>query len=404
MRRWQAVLGASLASLTLSGHAAELGIASFNIAWAGTEADFNEHIRVCTTPAVNWCDTRARITRGAAAPTLEEDARAKQCQADFEAAAGGTAKAMLVAPCNAYRLTASKWKKGPASVHAEKLEGLRSTVNGLIRDQGIDVIAFQEVRSEAAIKEILGTHAADFDACVAPHTAFQTVGFAWRRAVSSKPGVCKPEPSLAIKEDPKAPESPRFLRPGLALSLTIGKDTVTLMNVHLKSGCANLIDSPAFKGNELTDDRAACQVLNRQVAPLETWVDTVAAASPLFVLLGDFNRRVDEEAAHKVASNEVRKDHTDPATPNRTGPNGEVTTRFLWQELSDGQPSALHQVPLAESPDCKGFVGLDHILISDALKARQTAPLSSKKLKIDQKDAQVILTSDHCPRVTKFTL
>lgn len=59
------------------------------------------------------------------------------------------------------------------------------------------------------------------------------------------------------------------------------------MNVHLKSSCVNLVDSPAFKGNELTDDRAACMVLNRQVAPLEVWVDGVAASSPLFVLLGD---------------------------------------------------------------------------------------------------------------------
>lgn len=404
MRRWQAIVGASLASLTLSGHAAELGIAAFNVAWAGTEADFSEHIRVCTTPAVNWCDTRARTQRGASGPTPEEDARAKQCQVDFDEASGDAAKAMLVAPCNAYRLTASKWKEGAASIYAEKLEGLRSTVKGLIRDQAIDVIAFQEVRSEAAIKDILGSHAADFETCVAQHTAFQTVGFAWRRSISSKPGMCKAEPGLAIKEDPKAAAPLRFLRPGLALSLTIGKDTVTLMNVHLKSGCANLIDSPSFKGNELTDERAACRVLNRQVAPLESWVDTVATASPLFVLLGDFNRRLDEEAAQIVAAKDVRKDHTDPSSPNRTGPDGEVSSRFLWQELSDGTPSALFQVPLAESPDCNGFVGLDHILISEALRARQIAPLSSKKLKIDQKDAQVIETSDHCPRVTKLTL
>jgi hypothetical protein len=404
MRRWQALLGASLATLALNGQAAELGIAAFNIAWAGTESDFNEHIRVCTSPAVNWCDTRARIPRGATAPTPEDDARAKQCQADFDTVAGGAVKAMLVAPCNAYRLSASKWKKGPHEIHAEKLEGLRSTVNGLIRDRGVSVIAFQEVRSVAAIKEILGSHAADFEACVAPHTAFQTVGFAWRRSVSSKLGSCRSEPGLAIKEDPATPSSLRTLRPGLALSLTIGKDTVTLMNVHLKSSCANLVDSPAFKGNELTDDRAACKVLNRQVEPLEAWVDGVAASSPLFVLLGDFNRRLDEEAALTVEAKEVRKNHTDPAGPNQTGPDGEVTTRFLWQELSDGKPSALFQVPLASSPDCKGFVGLDHILISEALKARQTSPLSSEKVKVEQKDKQVIETSDHCPRVTRLQL
>lgn len=111
MRRWQVVLGAVLTGGSLSAHAAELGIAAFNIAWAGSEADFNEHIRVCANPQVNWCDTHAKIAKGEAAPTPEEDERAKQCQVDFDTAAGGAAKSLLVAPCNAYKLTASKWKK-----------------------------------------------------------------------------------------------------------------------------------------------------------------------------------------------------------------------------------------------------------------------------------------------------
>lgn len=403
MRRWQVVLGAVLTGWGLSAHAAELGIAAFNIAWAGSEADFNEHIRVCTNPQVNWCDTRAKIAEGETAPTPEEDARAKQCQADFDTAAGGAGKGMLVAPCNAYKLTASKWKKATPGIYAEKLEGLRQTVDGLIRARRVDVVAFQEVRSAGVIKEILGSHSADFDACVADHTSFQTVGFAWRRSVTSKPGTCAPESGLAIKESPEDPASLRYMRPGVALLLTIGKDPLTLMNVHLKSSCANLITSPAFKGHELTDPDAACQVLNRQVAPLEAWIDGVAKTSPLFVVLGDFNRRLDEEAAKSVASKDVRTDHTDPATPNKTGPNGEVSSRFLWQELSDGDPT-LVQVPPPVTTDCKGFEGLDHILISAVLNARQTGQLSSEKVKVEQKDKQVIMTSDHCPRITRLTL
>lgn len=82
-------------------------------------------------------------------------------------------------------------EEGAPEIHAEKLEGLRSTVNGLIRDRSVSVIAFQEVRSEAAIKDILGSHAANFEACIAPHTAFQTIGFAWRRSVASKPFTCR---------------------------------------------------------------------------------------------------------------------------------------------------------------------------------------------------------------------
>jgi endonuclease/exonuclease/phosphatase family metal-dependent hydrolase len=403
MRGLQATLGIALTVWNLSVHAAELGVAAFNIAWAGSEADFNEHIRVCTSPRVNWCETRAKISKGETAPTPIEDARAKQCQADFDAAAGAAAKGLLVAPCNAYKLTASKWKNATLGIYTEKLEGLRQTVDGLIRTRRVDVIAFQEVRSAGVIQGILGSHSGDFDACVADHTSFQTVGFAWRRSVTSKPGKCAPEAGLAIKENPQDPTSLRYVRPGVALSLTIGKDPLTLMNVHLKSSCANLITSTAFKGHELTDPDAACQVLNRQVAPLEAWIDGVAKTSPLFVVLGDFNRRLDDEAEKSVARKDVRTDHTDPASPNKVGPNGEVRSRFLWQELSDGDPT-LVQVPPPMTTDCKGFEGLDHILISEALNARQTGQLSSEKVKVEQKDKQVIMTSDHCPRITRLTL
>ncbi|MBK7645765.1 MAG: hypothetical protein IPJ12_00920 [Betaproteobacteria bacterium] len=56
------------------------------------------------------------------------------------------------------------------------------------------------------------------------------------------------------------------------------------------------------------------------------------------------------------------------------------------------------QVTLTLTTGCSGFVGLDHILISKELKARQK--LSSAKGRVEQKDLQVIATSDHCPWVT----
>jgi len=400
MRRWQSVLAAVLAGWTMTGHAAELGIVAFNLAWAGTEADFAEHVRVCTTKAVDWCDTRPKP---AANPPPEEVVRAKQCQADFDAAAGGPAKALLVAPCNAYKLDTGKGAKATPAAYAEKLAGLRSTVEGLIANRRVDVIAIQEVRSTAVIKDILGKYAGDFETCVADHSAFQTVGFAWRRSVTSKPGKCTPEKSLAIKESPSDPSSLKQVRPGLSLALQIGKDPVTLMNVHLKSSCANLEPGGGFPPHLLTDKDSNCEVLNRQVAPLEAWVESVAKASPLFVLLGDFNRKLDEEAAAAVAPNQVRKDGSDPASPNKQGPNGEVGSKYMWQELSDGDPSMV-QIPLTSSAGCKGFEGLDHILISEALKARQPTEPGSEKLKVEQKKGQAIATSDHCPRVTVLAL
>ena len=381
----------------------EVGIASFNIAWASTKADFKTHLAVCSAPEVNWCDTRPRIARGATEPTKEEADRAKQCQSNIETAAGGFEKSMLVAPCNAYRLNASNWTMGE-TWYDEKMAGLTSTVDKLVTEQGIGIMAFQEVKSRDTIQAILGKHVNDFDTCVAEHNAFQTVGFAWRKSLSAKPAQCKSEEALAIKDNEEETQKVRKLRPGLELKINIGGVDLSVLNVHLKSSCANLITTDRYPGHVLTDDDKACKILNRQVAPLENWIERVAAKTPLFVLLGDFNRRLDEEAASNPAKDQVRSDGSDPAGPNSVGTRGEVQTRLMWQEISDGNPS-LVQVPLAEGTGaCKGFVGLDHILLSEALNAKQKGGASSVKVGVDQLKGQKIISSDHCPRITTLKL
>ncbi len=381
----------------------EVGIASFNIAWASTKADFKTHLAVCSAPEVNWCDTRPRIARGASEATKEEAARAKQCQANIETAAGGFEKSMQVAPCNAYRLNASNWTMGE-TWYDEKMAGLTSTIDKLVTEHQIGIMAFQEVKSRDTIQAILGVHAKDFETCVAEHNAFQTVGFAWKKTLSAKPAQCKSEDALAIKDNEEETQKVRKLRPGLALNINIGGTDLSILNVHLKSSCANLITTDRYPGHVLTDDDKACKILNRQVAPLENWIEKVAAKTPLFVLLGDFNRRLDEEAASNPAKDQVRSDGSDPASPNKTGAHGEVKTRLMWQEISDGNPGMV-QVPLAEGTGaCKGFVGLDHILLSEALNAKQVGGASSVKVGVDQIKGQKIISSDHCPRITTLKL
>jgi endonuclease/exonuclease/phosphatase family metal-dependent hydrolase len=387
-----------------SVQAEEVGIASFNIAWAGTAADFKRHVDVCSAPDVQWCDTRAKTASGATAPTPAEETRAKQCQAAVDRASGGAGQSLLVAPCNAYKLNARKIAAGGLALYDDKLAGLTKTIDRLVSEHGIDLIAFQEVRSDDVIRTILGQHAALFDSCVAGHTGFQTVGFAWRKGRSSTPGQCTSEGTLAIKEKPDDPASLRTVRPGIALTLTIGGTQLTFMNVHLKSACANLVTGGGFPGRELTDPDPACQVLNRQVVPLEDWIETVARTTPMFVLLGDFNRRVDQEAQRRVPRRQVRKDGTLPDSPNTAGPDGRVSSRFLWQEISDGKPR-LVQIPLTPTTTgCTGFIGLDHILISRALSVQQSNPLSSMKVRVEKKPRQTIATSDHCPRITQLDI
>jgi endonuclease/exonuclease/phosphatase family metal-dependent hydrolase len=390
------------------------GVAAFNMAWAGTPDDFKRHLEVCASPAVNWCDTRARIIRGAAAVTPEETARATQCQEATLRAGGGPAASNLIAPCNAYRSADAPAPGQPRpdpnvtrtpAAYQEKLDKLRETVERIIERDGVRVIAFQEVRSTAVIKIVLGKFAETFDVCDAKHSAFQTLGFAWDRSLTSKPGQCVTEAALAIKDPPHDPAAFRRVRPGLALTLNVNDLPVTFMNLHLKASCASVNNSnERFPGRLLTDANEACEVLNRQVPVLENWIESVWAKSPRLILLGDFNRRIDDELAMAPKPNEVRADGTDPASPNKVGPDGKVSTRYLWQEISDGSPT-LHQVPLSTTDGgCTGFMGLDHIVISDALKTLNPGVIPSRKVAVAAVPNQRIETSDHCPRVATLKL
>lgn len=390
-----------------------IGIASFNMAWAGMPDDFQRHLDVCGAPSVNWCDTRARTLRGASVPTPEEQMRAKQCEASILAAAGGAEASMMVAPCNAYRISqpfvpgAPPVDQTPArkpEAYAQKLKGLQATVERVIEQEQVSVLAFQEVKSKATVEYVLGKFAPRFEVCMAAHNAFQTLAFAWDKGVTSKPGACATHSALAIKDPPADPAAFRRVRPGLSLELAVNGAPVTFMNVHLKSGCANIVATERYPARLLTDANEACEVLNRQVPLLEDWLDGIAEKSPRLVWLGDFNRRIDEEAAANIARDQVRSDGSDPAAPNKVGADGKVATKYLWQELSDGKPT-LHQVPLSTiDSGCTGFQGLDHIVISDAVKAMNPPMLASRKVPVVNQPGQAIETSDHCPRVVRLML
>lgn len=372
--------------------ATSIGVASFNMGWAGSQQDFDRQNAVCST--VSWCDTRPRRQPGQTSITEEAVKVARQCVADTERLAGGRDGAAMMAPCNAYQGRGAPVALTSAD-YAAKLAGLQATIAGLIEKDGVRVIAFQEVRSSEVIKQLLGRHAGRFGVCDAPHEGFQTLAFAWDRSLGNE-ARCSVDKGLAIVDNPADPES-RKVRPGLALELKVAGRPISFLNVHLKSGCANIVPTPIYQARLLDDPAGACKTLNRQVAPIERWIDSVAKQSPDFVLLGDFNRRIDEEAAANIPADKVRTDGSDPAGVPATDKDGRVATRYMWQELNAGRD--LRQVPLASvDANCKGFTGLDHIVLSGALAARQPANLGSRKTAVVQAPDQRIETSDHCPR------
>ncbi|MEH6437798.1 hypothetical protein [Massilia sp. DD77] len=377
----------------------QFGVASFNLAWAGSQQDFDRHAAVCK--AVSWCDTRPRRQAGQSVPSEEAIRAARQCVADTERLAGGPAQAAMMAPCNAYQ---GRGASAPptSSDYAAKLAGLQATIGQLIETQGVRVLAFQEVRSAEVVKQLLGRHAERFGVCDAPHGGFQTVAFAWDRGLAPEGARCSVDTGLAVLDNPGDPDA-RKLRPGLALELQSAGRRISFLNVHLKSSCANIVPTPIYQARLLDDPAGACKVLNRQVAPLERWIDSVAKHSPDFVLLGDFNRRLDEEAAAAIRPAQVRTDGSDPAGVPKQDADGRVATRYLWPELNDGARS-LQLVPLTGvDQGCRGFTGLDHIVLSGPLAARQPAPLGSRKTAVVQAPGQRIETSDHCPRSLMLT-
>ncbi len=378
---------------------AQIGVASFNMGWAGSQQDFDQHAAVCK--AVSWCDTRPRRQPGQTSITDDAVRVARQCAADTERLAGGPAQAAMMVPCNAYQ---GRGSMAPPSSpdYAAKLAGLQATIANLIDTQGVRVIAFQEVRSADVVRQLLGRHAERFGVCDAKHEGFQTVAFAWDRSLSPQAGVCTEEKGLAVSDNPADPAA-RKVRPGLALELQWPERRISFLNVHLKSGCANIVPTPTYQARLLDDRAPACQVLNRQVAPLERWLDGVAARSPDYVLLGDFNRRIDEEADAPIQPAQVRIDGSSPAGVPPQDASGKVATRYLWQELNDGTRS-LKQVPLSGTESaCRGFSGLDHIVLSGALAARQPAGLGSRKTAVVEAPNQRIETSDHCPRTVTLS-
>jgi hypothetical protein len=235
------------------------------------------------------------------------------------------------------------------------------------------------------------------------------VAFAWDKTLSPTPGVCTPHQPLAVLDPPNDPAAFRRVRPGLALQLSVNGAPVVFMNVHLKAACASATNSnPRFPARLLTDRVEACEVLNRQVPVLESWIEAVAAKTTRFVILGDFNRRIDEEAAMGLAVSQVRADGSNPAGPNPVDAEGRVGTRYLWPEINDGSP-ALFQLPLqATEAGCSGFTGLDHIVVGAGVQTllQQHAPadVASRKTPVLGRAGQPIESSDHCPKVARLRL
>ena len=230
-----------------------------------------------------------------------------------------------------------------------------------------DVVALQEVDGPEGAATVFrdGWQLACFTSRAHP----QKVGFAVRAGI---PYACNPE----LKEL----DVDGATRSGADITLFPGTPrAVRLLAVHLKSGCftGSLANAPtATPGG----------VLRRQVPVLERWIDARATEGARFAVLGDFNRRLELDAALDAG--------TDDAQPDA-----------VFDALSDGQPkgavllrATAGQAHVRCSPlDRHPPASIDNILVSRSLAA--LGHLAYSRIVFDADTAARHKFSDHCPAI-----
>ena len=223
-----------------------------------------------------------------------------------------------------------------------------------------DIMALQEVDGPDAAAQVFP----GYDYCFSSRAHTQKNGFAIRHGL---PHRCEPE------YEPLSLDN--AVRRGVVVTFFPGTvNEFRLMSVHLKSGCP---------GGPLTAPGRNCELLSKQVAPLEAWIEGEARAGHRFGLLGDFNRRFSIEK----------------------GPARDAEGRQLnvYKEIDDGDPPASKLTlvttqarfkPCTTDSEYTEFI--DQILIGRDL-SKDILRKSFLRVVFNDQDAKTHWLSDHCP-------
>ena len=216
-----------------------------------------------------------------------------------------------------------------------------------------DVVALQEVDGPEVAAEIFppDRYALFF---TRDHVV-QRVGFAVRRGIAVRQNA----DLTALDIDPAA----RFrLRSGVDITIDLSAARLRLLGVHLKSGCH---EAP------LSSEGRPCQTLRRQLPPLQGWIAQRREEGVPFLLLGDFNRRMDKREQVATALNQ--------AAPLLRATEGRG------------------------SPCWGGEAFIDHIFAGGAARG-WVEPASLKVMVYRAEEADKEKLSDHCPVSVKLQL
>ena len=210
-----------------------------------------------------------------------------------------------------------------------------------------DVIALEEVDGPEAAAGIFTPDR--YDLFFSHDDVVQRVGFAVRRGIA-----VRQNPDLVALDI--YPNAHFRLRSGVDITLGFPNALVRLLGVHLKSGC----HYGALGGNP----GRVCDTLRRQIPPLQGWIAERRDEGVPFVLLGDFNRRMDGRDEMMAALN---------------------------------QAAPLLRVTEGHSTPCWGGNSfIDHIMLGGAARA-WLEPNSMRVMVYREGEEAKERLSDHCP-------
>jgi endonuclease/exonuclease/phosphatase family metal-dependent hydrolase len=145
----------------------------------------------------------------------------------------------------------------------------------------------------------------------------------------------------------------RDLRWGLQARLASSTGSVTLLVVHMKSGCFDdRIDQALWLRDPVEGEvrRSHCDTLGRQLFPLRRWIETQEGQQMPWLIAGDFNRRLDAGAG--PFQDEVWRALTG-YSPDRTGQDRDGRAdiamfrspykepSLCWREFRQPRPTGL---------------------------------------------------------------
>ena len=215
-----------------------------------------------------------------------------------------------------------------------------------------DIVAVQEVDGPDALAQIFPPERYAF--FFTADRVVQRVGFAVRRGLATRQN-----PDLAGLD--VQPDAPYPLRTGVDITIDLPAAKLRLLGIHLKSGCSQA---------PLASSGRVCDTLRRQLAPLQGWLAQRREEGAPFVLLGDFNRRMD--APDEIAAGLAATAPLLRATAGRASPcwgGASFIDHIFLGGAARGwmQPDSMRVMVYREGAEARGRLS-DHCPVSVKLR------------------------------------